>query len=135
MADCMAFPETFDEFAEWFGFVDSKEYYTNGAKLIPVFRVKQWLENENNRHKAEIKRLQERNVILKGAVDTQKAEIERLNCNLDMANDCISEQRAEAIKELLDKIEKQAIPNEDDMYWVELDDIYNLVKEMAGEIE
>lgn len=42
-------------------------------------------------------------------------------------------QRAEAIKELLDKIEKQAIPNEDDVYWVELDDIYNIVKEMEGE--
>ena len=41
--------------------------------------------------------------------------------------------RAEAVKELLDKIEKQAIPNEDDVYWVELDDIYDLVEEMVGE--
>ena len=34
---------------------------------------------------------------------------------------------------MLDKIEKQAIPNEDDVYWVELDDIYNLVKEMVAD--
>lgn len=54
MSDCMMFPETFDEFAEIFGFVDNKEYYTNGSELIPVFRVKQWLENESNRQKAEI---------------------------------------------------------------------------------
>lgn len=45
----------------------------------------------------------------------------------------IEHAKAEAIKELLDKIEKQAIPNEDDVYWVELDDIYNSVKEMVGE--
>lgn len=31
--------------------------------------------------------------------------------------------------------EIQAIPNEDDVYWVELDDIYNLVEEMAGDTE
>lgn len=41
--------------------------------------------------------------------------------------------KSEAVKELLYKIEKQAIPNEDDVYWVELDDIYDIVKEMVGE--
>jgi len=41
----MDFPNTFDEFAEVYGFKDKDEVYTNGAKLIPVFRVKQWLEH------------------------------------------------------------------------------------------
>ena len=48
---------------------------------------------------------------------------------------CCADERAEVVKVLLDKIEKQAIPNEDDVYWVELDDIYNLVKEWVGDKE
>ncbi|MBR3819634.1 MAG: hypothetical protein IKJ41_10905 [Clostridia bacterium] len=90
---------------------------------------------------------------LQKALAEKAAEVERLNDNL--INKCIylsddetteycvdgpcpnfkteAEIKAEAIKELLDKIEKQAIPNEDDVYWVELDDIYNLVKEMVGD--
>jgi len=47
MSDQMEFPKTFDEFAEDFGFKDREEIYTNGAELIPVFRVKQWLEHDN----------------------------------------------------------------------------------------
>lgn len=45
MADVMTFPETFDEFAEQYKIVDKKEVYTNGTELIPIFRVKQWLED------------------------------------------------------------------------------------------
>ena len=44
MADRMEIPATFDEFAEQYKIVDKKEVYTNGTELIPVFRVKQWLE-------------------------------------------------------------------------------------------
>lgn len=45
MCDQMEFPKTFDEFAEGYGFKDKEEVYTNGIDLIPVFRVKQWLEH------------------------------------------------------------------------------------------
>ena len=41
----MDFPNTFDEFAKDYGFKDKDEVYTNGTELIPVFRVKQWLEH------------------------------------------------------------------------------------------
>lgn len=41
----MDFPNTFDEFAEDYGFKDKDKIYTNGSELIPVFRVKQWLEH------------------------------------------------------------------------------------------
>ena len=41
----MDFPSTFDEFAKDYGFKDEDEVYTNGSELIPVFRVKQWLEH------------------------------------------------------------------------------------------
>lgn len=45
MADCMAFPKTADEFIEQYKFTDTKQEYTNGAELMPVFRVKQMLEH------------------------------------------------------------------------------------------
>ena len=44
--EIMEFPETFEQFAKEYGFKDSKEVYTNGSDLIPIFRVKQWLEHE-----------------------------------------------------------------------------------------
>ena len=43
--ECMNFPHTFDEFANEYGFKDKEEVYSNGGELIPVFRVKQWLEH------------------------------------------------------------------------------------------
>ena len=43
-SEVMEFPATFDEFVEQYKIVDRKEVYTNGAELIPVFRVRQWLE-------------------------------------------------------------------------------------------
>lgn len=41
----MRFPNTWEEFEKDYGFEDSKQIYTNGSKLIPTFRVKQWLEH------------------------------------------------------------------------------------------
>ena len=41
MADAMTFPRTFMEFIKKYSFKDEKEIYTNGADLIPVFRVEQ----------------------------------------------------------------------------------------------
>lgn len=43
--EIMDFPNTFEEFANRYGFKDKDEIYTNGSELIPVFRVKQWLEH------------------------------------------------------------------------------------------
>ena len=45
MGDSMTFPDTIEEFLENYSFIDKKEYYTNGTKLIPVFRVEQALEH------------------------------------------------------------------------------------------
>lgn len=41
----MDFPDTFDEFVKQNAFKDTNEVYTNGAELIPVFRVRQWIEH------------------------------------------------------------------------------------------
>jgi hypothetical protein len=47
MGEQMEFPETFEAFVKEYGFKDDKEVYTNGSDLIPIFRVKQWLEHDN----------------------------------------------------------------------------------------
>lgn len=50
----MDFPETFDEFAKGYGFADTEKIYTNGIDLIPVFRVKQWLEHIEEEYEKKI---------------------------------------------------------------------------------
>ena len=41
MADLMIFPKTIQEFIQDYSFKDTQEAYTNGSKLIPVFRMEQ----------------------------------------------------------------------------------------------
>jgi len=41
---CMAFPETVEEFMEQYKIVDRDEVYSNGSELVPIFRMKQWFE-------------------------------------------------------------------------------------------
>lgn len=41
----MKFPENWKNFLEEYSFLDSKKIYTNGSKLIPVFRVEQMAEH------------------------------------------------------------------------------------------
>ena len=43
--EVMIFPKTFDEFEKQYAFTDESKIYTNGSRLIPVFRVEQWLEH------------------------------------------------------------------------------------------
>lgn len=45
MTEMMTFPDTWEEFEEQYGITDREEIYTNGARLIPSFRVKQWLDH------------------------------------------------------------------------------------------
>lgn len=47
MPDSMMFPKTVDEFMEKYKIVDTDEIYTNGAELVPIFRMKQWFEHVN----------------------------------------------------------------------------------------
>ena len=43
----MEFPEIFEDFAKMYSIVDDEKVYTNGIELSPIFRVKQWLEQDN----------------------------------------------------------------------------------------
>ena len=45
MDEMMNLPDTWEEFEKSYGFTDNKEVYTNGLRLIPSFRVKQWLDH------------------------------------------------------------------------------------------
>ena len=45
MADLMTFPNTVDEFMEKYKITDTEQVYTNGAELVPIFRMKQWFEH------------------------------------------------------------------------------------------
>ena len=55
MGECMTFPATFEEFAESYKIVDKEQIYTNGTALIPIFRVKQWLDHLPTADVAEVK--------------------------------------------------------------------------------
>lgn len=45
MGDCMNFPKDWAVFLEDYSFRDHKEFYTNGARLIPTFRVEQMMHH------------------------------------------------------------------------------------------
>jgi len=45
MSEAMTFPETVEEFMEQYKIVDKEQVYTNGAELIPIFRMKQWFDH------------------------------------------------------------------------------------------
>ena len=47
--DCMEFPETVEEFMEQYKVVDTEEVYSNGVEFVPIFRMKQWFEHEQNK--------------------------------------------------------------------------------------
>ena len=53
MADMMTFPDTWEEFEELYHITDTEQIYTNGARLIPSFRVEQWLEHMADRNSSE----------------------------------------------------------------------------------
>ena len=41
----MTFPNTVEEFMEQYKIVDTEKIYTNGADLVPIFRMLQWFEH------------------------------------------------------------------------------------------
>ena len=116
-----------------------------------------------NRQQAEIKTLQERNVVLRGMIDTQKAEIERLQKSIELTKGakcvysydgetleyCITspcpihktvEQiKSEAIKEFAERLKEKADYYENGQGWegdiYYADDVDNLVEEMVGDTE
>lgn len=48
MADMMEFPNTVEEFMEQYKITDTEQIYTNGADLVPIFRMKQWFMHKSD---------------------------------------------------------------------------------------
>lgn len=49
MGEIMQFPETVEEFMQQYKITDTKQIYTNGTELVPIFRMKQWFEAHKHR--------------------------------------------------------------------------------------
>ena len=49
MGEIMQFQETVEEFMQQYKIVDTQQVYTNGAELVPIFRMKQWFEAHKQR--------------------------------------------------------------------------------------
>lgn len=49
MGEIMQFPETVEEFMQQYKITDSEQIYTNGAELVPIFRMQQWFEAHKQR--------------------------------------------------------------------------------------
>lgn len=54
MSDCMISPNNWRKFLRDYSFKDSGKIYTNGAELIPVFRVEQLIEHLLAKHKPRV---------------------------------------------------------------------------------
>ena len=69
-----ALNESLDDFMESYKITDTEKIYSNGMELVPIFRVKQWFEY-NNQDK-EIERL---NNIINKVIASIEDVRERLN--------------------------------------------------------
>lgn len=59
MGDCMSYPDKAIDFIKGYSFKDKQELYTNGAELVPMFRVEQMLEHYLSRWISVSERLPE----------------------------------------------------------------------------
>ena len=73
MSDMMTFPDTWEEFEKLYGFNDAEEIYTNNSRLIPSFRVKQWLDHLPSVHPdKDLIHLQKEQAYMQGYEDGRK---------------------------------------------------------------
>lgn len=49
MGEIMQFPETVEGFMQQYKITDTQQVYTNGAELVPIFRMQQWFEAHKQR--------------------------------------------------------------------------------------
>lgn len=75
MADMMTFPDTWEEYEKVYGLTDTEQIYTNGARLIPSFRAKQWLDHIEA-ERSEDERLKEQVKSFIGIVDQTEGNAE-----------------------------------------------------------
>lgn len=93
----MEFPKTWEEFEKKYGFIDKQEVYTNGSRLIPCFRVKQWLDHTKTQK-----------------IEQSNFDIKQYNADLQNAYDCgkVSQEPYE------DCISRQAVIELIEGWWI-----------------
>ncbi len=57
MGETMNFPDTVDEFMDMYKIVDVEDVYTNGIDMIPIFRMRQWLDHVKQVNDSEVEDL------------------------------------------------------------------------------
>lgn len=98
MSDLMTFPETWEEFEKSYGFADSEEVYTNGSRLIPSFRVKQWLDHEESKRESKQQATDSSDCIYR------KDAIDAVNAYLGLSAVSRTIQNMTSIQEILENL-------------------------------
>ena len=111
MSDMMTFPVTVEEFMEQYKIVDDEKVYTNGADLVPIFRMMQWFEHVSATDKNvgttdTINRQQ--------AIDAVTDELDRI----DHVPQWVFDRLEERLKQLTPA---QPAPCEDAVQWEQLE--------------
>ena len=44
MGEMMLFPDSVEEFMEYYKVVDTEHIYSNGVEFVPIFRMRQWFD-------------------------------------------------------------------------------------------
>ena len=96
MTNMMTFPATWGEYEQSYGITDS--IYTNGVRLIPSFRVKQWLDHLDQKG--------EEPVIGYKLVTKEQAVLSSLSGEevylVDLPSECVTNLQNLCMNELLD---------------------------------
>jgi hypothetical protein len=97
MNEQMEFQNNIDEFIKQYSFIDKEQIYTNDSELIPVFRIKQWIEYKNKGIDELIKKYEEEMNIYTSEINHWTDE--RKNSKDSNYNEycmCIAERNKEA---------------------------------------
>ena len=98
------------------------------AVLRDSHRAVRKAEEEITRQQTEIERLENENI-------AKEAEYNDMLEQRNGVEKCIETAKSEAVKEFAERLKKKAMQKFDWNEYIEIEDIDNLVKEMAGNIE
>ena len=97
MGEIMQFPETVEEFMQQYKITDSEQIYTNGAELVPIFRMQQWFKAHKQRWIPCSERMPEKNdqwvlcLCVSGAIEVLKFDYTMWNWDAQYPGRCYME--------------------------------------------
>ena len=131
MGEVMQFPNKWEHFLQDYEFEDSRRIYTNGARLIPSFRVKQMMEHYLSKAEVRAKDEKAKGDICAEVIKRQDKEIEDLKDKNKHLAVSLTEAKSEAIKEFAERVKTELTTGATIMRVSTLDVIDNLVIEMT----